>query len=185
MKEEKVKTCQIGDNPLDIIDGIIGRENTEMGSAIKILQKVQAYFGFVSAPMLERISQVTGISTSDLYSIITFYAQFRLEPIGKNLVQVCHGTACHLAGAEQITEAIMLESGATDGKTSPDGLFTVEKVACLGCCSLAPVININGETYGRMTPEKARELIKKKRNEYSSSSPKPHAIDRERGDCVG
>jgi NADH-quinone oxidoreductase subunit E len=171
MKEEVLTTYQIEQNPLEIIDGIIGQENTEMGSAIKILQKVQASFGYVSSAMLERISQLTGISTSELYSIITFYAQFRLEPIGENLIQVCHGTACHLAGAEKITEAIELESGSVNGKTSPDGKFTVEKVACLGCCSLAPVININGETYGRMTPEKARQLVREKRNGCSCHPP--------------
>lgn len=170
MKEE-VNNYQVGDNPLDIIDEIISKENNEMGSAIIILQKVQAAFGFVSAPMLERISQLTGVSTSELYSIITFYAQFRLEPIGENLVQVCHGTACHLAGAEQLTEAINRESGASGDKMSPDGKFTVEKVACLGCCSLGPVININGETHGRMTPEKARKLIKEKRKECSCNRP--------------
>lgn len=171
MKEEVLSNTQTARNPMEIIDGIISRQNTEMGSAIKILQNVQASLGYVSPPMLERISQLTGIATSELYSIITFYAQFRLDPVGENLIQVCHGTACHLAGAEKISEAIEMETGSRNGKTSPDDKFTVEKVACLGCCSLAPVININGETFGRMTPEKARQLIKQKRNGCSCRPP--------------
>jgi NADH-quinone oxidoreductase subunit E len=83
-----------------------------------------------------------------------------LEPIGENLIQICHGTACHLAGAEKITESLQFETKAPTGGTSKDGKFTLEKVACLGCCSLAPVITINEETYGRLTPEKVKKIIK-------------------------
>jgi NADH-quinone oxidoreductase subunit E len=144
------------------IDNIVSKFAKTRGSAIPILQNIQNEFGYVPKESLPRVSAQTGIPTSDLYSIITFYAQFRTEPIGENLIQVCHGTACHLAGAEEITDAIMREAGIEEGSiTSPDGKFTVEKVACLGCCSLAPVMNINGETFGRLTPDKAVKLIKK------------------------
>lgn len=152
-------------NSFAVLDEIVHEKNLDMGSAIMILQKIQAAYGYVSPPMLERVSQLTGFPTSNLYSIITFYAQFRQEPIGENLIQVCHGTACHLAGAEKISEAIQLESGAKSGHTSSDGKFTVEKVACLGCCSLGPVITINEETYARMSPEDARVLIKQRKKE--------------------
>jgi len=164
MSEAQVSLNQKNsDNLYGVIDKIVGNNNLDMGSAIIILQKIQGTFGYVSPEMLERVSQLTGIPTSMLYSIVTFYAQFRIEPIGENLIQVCHGTACHLAGAEKISEAIEIETGAKAGHTSPDGKFTIEKVACLGCCSLGPVMNINDETCARMTPESARQMIKQRR----------------------
>ncbi|MFA6807871.1 MAG: NADH-quinone oxidoreductase subunit NuoE [Eubacteriales bacterium] len=147
-------------NSIEIIDKIVSQANVTEGSNIIILQKIQEEFGYISPTMLERISQLIGTSVSELNSIITFYTQFRLEPIGKHLIQVCHGTACHLAGAEKISDAIELETGAKAGSTSPDGLFTIENVSCLGCCSIAPVIKIDDETYGKVTPEKVRNIIK-------------------------
>ncbi|MBZ4687896.1 MAG: hypothetical protein PWQ96_1098 [Clostridia bacterium] len=142
------------------IDNIVHRHWTKRGAAIPILQNIQNEFGYVPKESLPRVTELTGIPASDLFSIITFYSQFRLQPIGENLIQVCHGTACHLAGAEEITDALLRAANIKEGNTSPDGKFTVEKVACLGCCSLAPVININGETFGRLTPEKATKLVK-------------------------
>lgn len=161
MAEEKARIKY--ENPFEAVDKIVDDNNLDIGSAILILQKIQGAFGYVSMPALERVSQLTRIPTSVLYSIVTFYAQFRLEPVGENLIQVCHGTACHLAGAEKISEAVELECNAKAGHTSPDGKFTIEKVACLGCCSLGPVMNINDETIGRLTPEKARQKIKQRR----------------------
>ncbi|MBS3902738.1 MAG: NADH-quinone oxidoreductase subunit NuoE [Dethiobacter sp.] len=146
-------------NPLFVIDAIIQRHNVDPGAAIPILQDIQNAFGYVAPEVLERVSELTGIWASELYSIVTFYSQFRMEPIGENLIQVCHGTACHLAGAEKITEALQHETGARGGGTSPDGKFTLEKVACLGCCSLAPVITVNEETFGRLTPAAVGKVI--------------------------
>jgi len=144
----------------DRIDSIIKRHADKRGAAIPILQDIQKELGYIPKSALYRVAQLTGINSSDLYGIVTFYSQFRLKPIGEVLIHVCHGTACHLAGAEEITGVLCRTAGITEGETSPDGKITVEKVACLGCCSLAPVITVNGETYGRMTPEKAAELIK-------------------------
>lgn len=149
-----------GKNPLAVIDAIVQRHNAYQGSAIPILQDIQNAFDFIAPEVLQRVSALSGIPESDLYSIVTFYSQFRMEPIGENLIQVCHGTACHLAGAEKITESLQMETGAKAGGTSPDGKFTLEKVACLGCCSLAPVITVNDETFGRLTPAKAAKAIK-------------------------
>lgn len=160
--EESVQTVK---NPLFIIDEIVQRHNASPGSAIPILQEIQNTFGFVAPEVLQRVSELSGILESELYSIVTFYSQFRMEPIGENLIQVCHGTACHLAGAEKISEAILQETGARDGGTSPDGMFTVEKVACLGCCSLAPVITVNEEAYGRLTPAAVGEIIRETRRQ--------------------
>ena len=156
---------QDSSNPFAIIDHIVREHNLTEGSAIVILQQIQAAYGYVGKPMLERVSQLTGIPSSVLGSIVTFYTQFRLEPMGENLIQACHGTACHLAGAERISEVLRQETGVPEGKTSVDGKFTVKKVACLGCCSLGPVVTVNDETFARVTPEKARQLIKEKRND--------------------
>lgn len=164
MKDERVSLNE-GSNTeyVAAIDNIVHINNHELGAAIIILQEIQSVFGYVSPAMLERVSQWTGIPTSALYSIVTFYAQFRLEPVGENVIKVCHGTACHLAGAEKLTEAVEIETGARTGQTSADAKFTVEKVACLGCCSQGPVMTINDETLAKMTPESARKIVKQLR----------------------
>lgn len=173
MKDGNEKTT-LDPNTRAIIDKIVQENNLDKGSGITILQKTQAALGYVSPPMIKHISKLTGIPASTLYSIATFYAQFRLEPIGEHLIQVCHGTACHLAGAEKITEAVALETGAAQGHTSPDGKFTVEKVACLGCCSLGPVMNINNETHIRLTPDGARKLAKNKKKNCKCQNTDPN-----------
>jgi NADH-quinone oxidoreductase subunit E len=92
--------------------------------------------------------------------VATFYTQFRLKPIGKNLIMLCKGTACHVNGADSIAKALKEELGIEDGGTTDDGLFSLKEVACLGCCSLSPVMMINEMTYGSLTPEKAREIVR-------------------------
>jgi NADH-quinone oxidoreductase subunit E len=92
--------------------------------------------------------------------VATFYTQFRLKPAGKHLIRVCHGTACHVGGAGAISEALEEALQVKDGQTTSDGKFTLESVACLGCCSLAPVMMIDGETYGRLTKESAAKALK-------------------------
>ncbi len=154
-----------GESPLFAIKEIVERHRSQKGSAIPILQQIQSTFGYVSPAMIQRAAEFSGIPAGDLYSIVTFYAQFRLEPIGENLIQVCHGTACHLAGAEKITESLQFETGAPAGGTSKDRLFTIEKVACIGCCSLAPVVNIGDETHGRLTPDKIKKIIRETRKQ--------------------
>ena len=138
------------------LEEIVKDHGKMRGAAIPILQSIQEEFGFVPKQLIPRLAALTGISQSDIYSILTFYSQFRFEPLGENYIQVCHGTACHLAGAEEITNAIKREFGIAEGETtSPDKKYTVEKVACIGCCSLAPVMNMNEETLGRLGPAKA------------------------------
>ena len=158
------------EHPIFAIKEIVSRHQGQKGTAIPILQDIQTTFGYVSPEMMQRAGEFSGIPVSELYSIVTFYAQFRLEPIGDNLIQVCHGTACHLAGAEKITESLQFETKAPAGRTSPDGKFTLEKVACLGCCSLAPVITINEETHGRLTPDKVKKIIKETRRQAAEEA---------------
>lgn len=130
------------------------------GALIPILQEVQASIGYLPTEVMERIAERAGIPPSRVLGVASFYSQFRLKPVGRYVVRVCHGTACHVQGATRITEAICDELGVDEGETTSDGKFTVESVACLGCCSLAPVIMIEEDTFGRLTPDEARETVR-------------------------
>ena len=152
------------------IDDIVHKHNVEPGAVIPVLQEIQEVYGYVPPIAIQRVAEHMNIPASEIYGIVTFYAQFRLEPLGKNLVRVCHGTACHLGGAEMVAEALAQAAGAREGETSPDGLFTVERVACLGCCSLAPCIMVNNETHGRLTPESVSKLVAEMRNQEALTS---------------
>lgn len=132
--------------------------NTE-GSLITILQSAQEIYGYLPVELLNYIAIKTGVKPAKVLGVATFYAQFRLSPVGKYLIMLCQGTACHVNGSEGIETALCEELGIKEGETTPDGLFTLNNVACLGCCSLSPVMMINGETYGTLTPAKAKEII--------------------------
>ena len=156
IKENKVRQKP----DMDQIAAIVERYSSETGAIIAILQEIQETYGYVSPEAIKWVSRGTGVPVSDIFGIVTFYAQFRMEPQGENLIKICHGTACHLNGAEQIADSVCKCVGAKEGQTSADGKFTVEKVACLGCCSLAPTIMINNEAYGRLTADNVRKVIK-------------------------
>lgn len=145
---------------LIVIDAIVHKHNEQPGAVIPVLQEIQDSYGYVPPVAIERIAENMGIPASDIFGIVTFYTQFRLQPVGRNLIKVCHGTACHLSGAERIAEALARVTGAREGETSADGMFTVERVACLGCCSLAPCIMLNGEIHGRLTPEAVEKIVR-------------------------
>lgn len=134
----------------------IGQE----GRLIPLLQEAQARDGYLKREALEAIHHETGIPLSQIYGVATFYAQFSFKPVGKHLVKVCHGTACHVQGAPSISEAIKEELGIGHGETTADNLFTVEMVSCLGCCSLAPCIMVGERTHGNLTPEKVKKVIR-------------------------
>lgn len=133
------------------------------GSLITILQKAQEMYGYLSIDMINHISEATGIKPAKIYGVATFYAQFRLQPIGKYLIMLCQGTACHVNGSEAIEEAVCEYLNIKDGETTEDGVFTLNNVACLGCCSLAPVMMVkstdNDETYGNLTKDKVRDIL--------------------------
>jgi NADH-quinone oxidoreductase subunit E len=137
------------------------------GSLISILQRAQDIYGYLSLETINYISARTGVTPAKIYGVATFYTQFRLEPIGENLIMLCQGTACHVNGAALIEEAITDHLGIADGETTEDNKFTLNNVACLGCCSLAPVMMVKGpegeETFGNLTKEnvvKALETIR-------------------------
>ncbi len=144
---------------LEAIDAIIHKHNSLAGAVMPILHEIQDSYGYVPPGAIERIAENTGIPASELFGVATFYARFRLQPLGKNQINVCHGTACHLGGIERISQAIEQTVGAKEGETSRDRLFTVERVACFGCCSLAPCIMVNSKVHGRLTPESTRKLL--------------------------
>jgi NADH-quinone oxidoreductase subunit E len=137
----------------------------EPGELIPLLQAAQDHYGFIPAHAIEHISAATGISPSKIYGVITFYNQFRLQPMGKYVIRLCQGTACHVAGAKTLLEVIEDELGIHEGETDDEGLFTILTVACVGCCSLAPVMLVNQETYGKLDPKKIRAILRKIRRE--------------------
>ena len=162
--EEKIAELAASIDPSDTqaMDAARDRQVTLAkvpGSLITILQKAQEIYGYLSPDAINYISECTGIAPAKIYGVATFYAQFRLEPIGKYLIMLCKGTACHVNGADSIEEAICEHLEIQDGETTEDGIFTLNNVACLGCCSLSPVMMINGETYGQLDGKKAVKII--------------------------
>ena len=153
---------------LSLIDPIIEKYGKVKGATITILQGVQEEYGYIPSESLTYIAQKTGMKEAKLYGVATFYTQFRMNPVGKNLILLCQGTACHVNGASTIEKAICEELGITEGETTPDKIFTFTNVACLGCCSLAPVMMINWETYAKLTPEKTVEVLRNLRKEAQS-----------------
>jgi NADH-quinone oxidoreductase subunit E len=129
------------------------------GNVIPLLQKTQDIYGFLPQEAMREIALVTGRSPAEIYGVATFYAQFRFTPMGKHVMKVCHGTACHVQGADSLDTVVENKLGVAPGNTTPDGQFTIERVACLGCCSLAPVVMIDGEVYGRLTGDKLGRIV--------------------------
>lgn len=127
---------------------------------ISILQEVQGRFGYLSRENLVWIGRGLNISPAKVFGVATFYTQFRLNPIGKHLILLCQGTACHVNGSEKIQKVIEEELHIHEGETTKDGLFTLNNVACLGCCSLSPVMMIGEETYSSLTADKVKKILK-------------------------
>lgn len=134
---------------------------------IPILQKLQDAYGYLPANVLEWMSEETGIPTSRIYGVVSFYAQFYLEPHGKYTVRCCRGTACHVRGGKKVLNAVRRNLGIEDGETSDDMLFSLETVACLGACALSPVMIINNTYYGKVTPLRADQALQQIREEES------------------
>jgi len=130
------------------------------GSLITILQQTQDIYGYLPRPALAEISGAVGVPPAKVLGVASFYTQFRLEPVGRYLIMLCQGTACHVNGSESISAVISEELGISDGQTTADGLFSLKHVACLGCCSLAPAMMINGEVYGNLTADSVRKALR-------------------------
>ncbi len=133
----------------------------EEGTLIPLLQQAQEEEGYLTRDRLQKIQRESGIPLTHIYGVASFYAQFRFKPVGKYLVRVCHGTACHVSGANDISASVEKHLAIGNGETTPDRLFSVETVSCLGCCSLAPAVMVNKATHGNLTPSSVVKVLKR------------------------
>lgn len=157
--------CDCNKSDLALINDVLDKYADIEGSLITILQKAQEIYGYLPVDVIYHIADRIGSTPARVMGVATFYSQFRLKPIGKYLIMLCQGTACHVNGSQRIEQAVREELGIEDGETTDDGLFTLKNVACLGCCSLSPVMMINDETYGSLTPDKTKEILRNLRKE--------------------
>lgn len=153
--------CNCSDSNIDLslLKPVLDKYSNVKGSLITILQNAQEIYGYLPTEVIYEVASATRNTPAKVMGVATFYTQFRFKPVGKYLIMLCQGTACHVNGSEMIAQTIKEELGISDGETTDDGLFTLSCVACLGCCSLSPVMMINDETYGSLTPKKVREII--------------------------
>lgn len=133
------------------------------GALIPILQKVHEKFGYLPKEVISQIAKSLEVSEGEIFGVATFYAQFRFTPPGKHNIKVCLGTACHVRGGERILEAVERELGIKPGETTPDLKFDLERVACFGCCALAPVVVVDNKVHSKMTPNTVRKLLRRYR----------------------
>ncbi|HOS42084.1 MAG TPA: NAD(P)H-dependent oxidoreductase subunit E [Armatimonadota bacterium] len=168
-----------GEVDLAAVDAIVAEHGRDAAALIPILQALQAQYRYLPETALRRVCALTEITPAAVAGVSTFYTQFRHQPMGRHLISVCHGTACHVKGAPLVADALRRALKLADGEdTDADGRFTVQPVACLGCCTLAPVVQIDGVTYGHLTPETApgvlRDFLALER--HASSRPAGSAI---------
>lgn len=147
------------DIDLSQVDAIVEPYIGKKEMIIPVLQKVQEYFGYLPRSAMEQVSRRMRIPLSRLYGVATFYAQFKMRPRGRYIIRVCKGTACHIQGSPKIAERIEENLGIESGETTTDLRFTLEEVACIGACALAPVIMINDDPHGRLTPDKIKDIL--------------------------
>ena len=143
----------------ELLREILSFYRGKTGELIPILLEVQANFGYLPEEAIQLIASFLNIAEGEIHSVASFYAQFRLAPLGKQRVTVCRGTACHIRGARDILGEIERTVGLKEGETTFDLEYTLETVACIGCCALAPCVRINNNVHGEMTPEKAKQLF--------------------------
>lgn len=156
-----VETCQI--QKFEELEPVLEKYANVEGSLITILQKTQDIYGYLSEEAITYLSGRLGIDESKIYGVATFYTQFRMKPVGENLIMLCQGTACHVNGSKLVEESLSEYLNIADGETTSDGKFTLNNVACLGCCSLAPVMMIKNkqgdETYGNLSKDSVVKVI--------------------------
>ena len=159
---DKRCSCCGGENPEKVqTAAFLARYQGKKGSLIPILQEVQALYNYLPKDALEYIAASTGTPIAQIYGVVTFYSQFHLNPRGRNIIRVCQGTACHVRGGKVILQTIEKELGIKAGHTTEDLRFTLETVACIGACGLAPVMQVNEDTHGRLTPDKLSAILAK------------------------
>ena len=156
------KEWKIADKAINIelLESVLLKYAGTEGSLITILQKAQDLYGYLPFDLLAYIAYRTGIKPAKVMGVVTFYTQFRTKPVGKNLILLCQGTACHVNGSAGIEDAIREFINVPEGEISENGLFTYNNVACLGCCSLSPVMMIGDNTYGNLTKDSTIRILK-------------------------
>lgn len=138
---------------------VLQRHPCDREYLIPILQDVQDIVGYLPSTAMMQIGRHLGMRSASVYGVATFYNQFRLEPIGRHLIHLCRGTACHVRGSGKILQVLEAELGVKAGRTTRDGIFTLQTVACLGCCGLAPVMMIDEEAHGRLDPKRVARIL--------------------------
>ncbi|MCK4752625.1 MAG: NADH-quinone oxidoreductase subunit NuoE [Planctomycetes bacterium] len=146
---------------LSKIADILARYPSSRGSLIPILQDVQTELGYLSEEAILELERLTEISANEIYGVATFYTQFRFRPPSEHTVCVCEGTACHVRGAKQVLEEVKSRLGIEPGQSTEDGKFDLERVACLGCCALAPVVSVDGKVHAGMNAKKIVSVLSK------------------------
>jgi NADH:ubiquinone oxidoreductase subunit F (NADH-binding)/NADH:ubiquinone oxidoreductase subunit E/Pyruvate/2-oxoacid:ferredoxin oxidoreductase delta subunit len=166
------------------VDRIVGEIGRDRASVIPVLQAIQQTFKYLPEEALKRVCEISEITPAQIEGVSSFFSQFRRTPVGRHMISVCDGTACHVKGADAVYSSVRHELGIEEGDTDPDGLFTVQKVACLGCCTLAPAVQIDGITYGHLRTDTVSEMITDfLENEADRAPREPH--EREQGNPVG
>lgn len=145
-----------------MLDAVVSKYRGKQGILIPLLQEVQQTLGYLSKDAMRYVSELMQIPAADIFGVATFYSMFKLKPQGKHIIRVCKGTACHVSDADGIKEALRTELGLEDdADTTSDMKFTLVEVACLGCCSLAPVIMVNDTTFGKLTPASIKSILER------------------------
>jgi len=147
------------ENYREKVEAIVASFPEKKGALIPALQAIQKEFGYLPQPALGVLSDSLRVPLSTIYGVATFYAQFHLQPRGKHIIRVCMGTACHVRGGKKLLEKLEDELGVEAGGTTEDLNFTLEEVACIGACGLAPAVMVDDETYGRLTADKLTEIL--------------------------
>lgn len=143
------------------LDNILNRHKADKTSLIPVLQEAQEAYGHLPPEVLKEVSLRLKVPLSQVYGVVTFYAQFRLSPRGKNMIKVCEGTACHVRGGAAIKKRIEQVLNIKDGETTPDCKFTLETVACVGSCAFSPVMVVNKQYYGKLTSDDVEDILKR------------------------
>jgi len=143
----------------EALEKVFERYAGQRGALIPLLQEAQEIYGYLPGEVLREIARRLRIPFSQVFGVATFYTQFHLKPRGRNIVRICQGTACHVRGASRVFEAVSQKLGIGRNETTPDLRYTLETVACLGACGLAPVMMVNDDTHGRLTPERAASVL--------------------------
>lgn len=149
-EKEKILAC---------VEEVLGSSSKKQEDLIPILQKVQAKLGYLPGLAMEKIAQGVAVPAADVYALATFYNQFRLNPPGKHQVKVCLGTACYMVGGDITLESFERRMEIKEGETSPDRLYSLERVACVGCCTMAPVVIVDEEVEGKVTPTRVDGIM--------------------------